>query len=176
MPDSLDPVEAVFEGVTDSVKRLVAFVLVTAAGAILGLNLHESPAYFASFRLNGFPAILEVFQKIHAGSPILWSLMMMHSAMIAHLLPLTGTYLWLFISMWKEENLFPILLGAVLLQTLHVFLYLQRSNPLTGGDLILASALLIVTEISLAAGVLWWKHMKDNNEVESMDAQTEPEL
>jgi hypothetical protein len=176
MPDSLDPVEAVFEGVTDLVKRLVAFVLVTACGAILGLNLHEAPLYLASFRANGFDAIFEVFQRVHAGSPILWSLMMLHSAMIVHLLPFTAVYVWLLFGVWKDENLFLILLGAVLLQTLHVFLYLQRSNPLTGGNLILASALLIVTEISLAGGILWWKHMKDNTEIEPMDAQTEPEL
>lgn len=176
MPDPLDPVDAMIGGVTDPVKRLLAFIVVTAGAAMLGLNLHEIPTHIASIRLNGIGSAFDVVTQFNGGSPILWALMMMHSASVWYLLPLAGVQVWLLFRLWMGSEMFPILFAVALIQPLHVFMYMQHTSPLGGSDLILASALLIVSEAFLAGLILWWRHISDTTAADLEGTDAEPEL
>jgi hypothetical protein len=174
MSDSLDPADAILGGATEGVKRLVAFFLVTAGAAMLGLNLHEAPNYIASMRTNGIGAVFDVFKQFNAGSPLLWILMMLHSMFIWYLIPFTLAYLWLLIRMWSGADMFSVLLALALIHPVHVFLYVQRSSWMSTGNIILASALLFFCEIAMAGLVLWWRHIRESAPPQPME--TEPEL
>jgi hypothetical protein len=174
MSDSLDPTDAIIGGITEAVKRLVAFIFVTAGSAILGFNLHLAPNYIASIRASGLSAALNPLREFDAWSPILWVFMMMHSAIIWYLLPFLGAYVWLLFRLWHGADMFGILLALALIHPIHVFIYMQRSDPLAAGDLILASGLLLVSEIAVAGLILWWRHVKENAPVET--TEPEPEL
>jgi hypothetical protein len=174
MSDSLDPTDAILGGVTEGVKRLVAFFLVTAGAAMLGLNLHEAPNYISTIRSNGIGAVLDSFKQIEGGSPLLWIFMMLHSMFIWYLIPFTLAYVWLLIRIWSGADIFSVLLALALIHPVHVFLYVQRSSWMSTGDVILACALLFSCEIAMAGMVLWWRHIRENAPPEP--TETEPEL
>jgi hypothetical protein len=174
MSDSLDPTDAIVGGITDAVKRLLAFLLVTGGAALLGSNLHEAPNHFASIRLNGLSAAFDSFKQIDALSPALWIVMMLHSTFIWYLIPFLLLYVWLLARLWQGADMFSILLVLALAHPLHTFIYMQRQDPLPPGDLILTSALLIVSEVGLAGLILWWRHVRENAPLQS--EETEPEL
>ena len=174
MSDSLDPTDAIVGGITDAVKRLVAFLVVTAGAAVLGFNLHSAPKHIAAIRVNGFGAISGFFEQFSALSPAGWILMMLHSTIIWYLLPLLLVHFWLLIRLWQGGDMFSILLGVALLHPVHTFLYMQRADPLIGGDVVLGAALLVVSEVALAGLILWWAHVRENAPVQ--EEETEPEL
>jgi hypothetical protein len=174
MPDSLDPVDAIMEGATDGVKRLLAFALVTAGAAMLGLNLHEIPTHIANIQANGVVAVLDVLKQFNPGSPFLWVLMMMHSAAIWYLLPFLAVYIFLLFRLWGGSEMFNILFALTVIHPVHTFLYMQRQSPLVPGDLLVASGVLVASEISIVGLVLWWRYVKEN--APPPPAETEPEL
>jgi hypothetical protein len=168
MSDSFDPGDAIVEGATDAVKRLVAFLLVSGGAAILGSNLHEAPGHIASIQANGLGSALDFLKDFSILSPALWVLMMFVSIFVWYLLPFMVAYIWLLVRLWRGEDTFNVLLALALIHPLHTFIYLQRMDPLSIGDLILASALLVVCEAGFAGLVLWWRHVRE-------DAPLEPE-
>jgi hypothetical protein len=174
MSDSLDPTDAIVGGVAEAVKRLAAFILVTAGAAVLGLNLHNTPKFIASIRSNGFSGALNPFSEFDVWTPLLWIFMMMHSAIIWYLLPFLGAYVWLLFRLWQGADMFSVLLALALIHPIHVFIYVQRSDPLPLGELTLAGGLLVVSEIAIAGLILWWRHIKETAPVET--TETEPEL
>ncbi|HET6409339.1 MAG TPA: hypothetical protein VFG14_15740 [Chthoniobacteraceae bacterium] len=174
MSDPLDPMDALVGGVTDSVKRLLAFVVVTAGAAILGYNVHEIPTHLSALRTGGFSSVLAALQQFDASAPIAWMVMMLHSLIIWYLFPMVLLYFALLVWLWKGEDMFNILLGLALLQPLHTFLYMQRSSPLVAGDLALAIGALVIAEVSLAALILWWRNVSENAPLPPSEA--EPEL
>lgn len=174
MSDSLDPADAIYEGATEGVKRLLAFVLVTAGAAMLGFNLHQVPAHIAAISRNGIGAAFEAIKQFDPGSPILWMLMMLHSTVIWYLLPFLALYGWLLFRLWLGSDMFGILFVLALIHPIHVFIYAQRTDPLAIGDLILASCVLFVCEIVLAGLILWWRNVSENAPAPPME--TEPEL
>src|SRR5262245_59791069 len=135
MPDSLDPADAIVEGATEGVIRLLAFVVVTAGAAMLGLNLHEVPSHIATIRAGGIGSVLNVVQDFEPGSPILWFLMMLHSVVIWYLIPFVAVYFWLLIRLWTGSEMFVVLLTLTAVHSIHTFIYMQRQSPLAAGDL-----------------------------------------
>lgn len=174
MPDSLDPTEAIFEGATEGVKRLLAFGLVTAGAAMMGLNLHEFPTHIASLQTKGIGAVFDIIGQFDSGSPFLWLLMMLHSTMIWYLLPFVAVFGILLFRLWGGAEMFNILLALAVIHPVHTFLYVQGQSPLVPGDLILASAALVVCELSIVGLILWWRYVKEN--APPPPAETEPEL
>jgi hypothetical protein len=174
MSDSLDPGDAIVEGATEAVKRLLAFLLVSGGAAILGKNLHEAPGHIASIQTNGVMSGLDFFKDFSVVSPALWVLMMLHSTFIWYLLPFLGAYVWLLAQLWRGADMFNVLLALALIHPLHTFIYMQRADPLPPGDLILASALLVVCELGLAGLILWWRHIRESAPLEP--EPSEPEL
>jgi hypothetical protein len=174
MSDSLDPTDAIVGGVTEAVKRLAAFILVTAGAAVLGLNLHNAPNFIASIRTSRLSGALNPFSEFDVWSPLLWVLMMMHSTFIWYLLPFLGAYVWLLFRLWQGADMFSVLLALALIHPIHVFIDVQRSNPLAFGDFMLAGGLLVVSEIAMAGLVLWWRHIRESAPPQPME--TEPEL
>jgi hypothetical protein len=174
MSDSLDPTDAIVGGVAEAVKRLASFILVTAGAAVLGLNLHNAPSFIDSIRASGLSGAFNPLREFDVWSPILWVLMMMHSTFIWYLLPFLGAYVWLLFRLWQGADMFSVLLALALIHPIHVFIYVQRSDPLALGDLMLAGGLLVVSEIAIAGLILWWRHIKETAPLES--TESEPDL
>jgi hypothetical protein len=178
MPDPLDPMDAVVSAFTDMLTRSGAFLAVTAAAAILGWNVHNCPNIIASFGTQGLAAFQQAYNSIDPTLIAGWFLMMVSSLFMIWTLPFALFYVWLLTRIWRDGDLFQILFFLAISHSLHTFIYLQRTNPLTGGALAAAIGALIVCEVVTAGLLLWWQHENESTpEVRpEPDPNAEPEL
>jgi hypothetical protein len=178
MPDPLDPMDAVVSAFTEMLKRTGAFLGVTAGAAILGWNVHNVPDVFSGFSTQGFAAFQQAFNSIDQSLIPGWIIMMIHSLFIIWTLPFALFYFWLLIRIWRDGDLFQILFLLAISHSLHTFIYLQWSDPLTGGALAAGIGALVLAEVLTAALLLWWQHVSESApEVGSEhDRESEPEL
>jgi hypothetical protein len=159
MSDPLDPTDAIIGGVIDATKRLVSSLLFTAGAVVLGLNFHTAPKYLATIQANGLQAAPGLFGL---WPPFDWAEMMLRSMVIWYLAPFLLVYGYFLFTQWAREELFGSLLGIVVVHSVHTFLYTQQMDPLTPGDLIFASSVLIVGETGLVGLLFWWRQMRLN--------------
>jgi hypothetical protein len=177
MPDPLDPTDAIVSAFTDMWKRSGAFLAVSAGAAFLGWNIHNSPGVFTSFSTQGFGAILQVYESIDPSLLLGWLGMMVHSLFIIWTLPFVLLYVWLLARLWRDGDLFQVLFLLAISHSVHTFIYLQRTDPLSGTALAGAMGMLIAAEAITVGLLLWWRHVSDNAPVElPAQHEAEPEL
>ena len=146
MPDPLDPADAIISAFTDMWKRTGAFLAVTAGAALLGWNIYNVPNVFASFVTLRFAAIRQAYESIQPDMIAGWFLLMVHSLFMLWTLPFVLFYVWLLVRLWRDGDLFQVLFLLAISHSVHVFVYLQATRPLSGGPLAGAIGLLVVAE------------------------------
>jgi len=176
VPDPLDPTDAFLSAFTGMWMRTFAFFGVTAGAALCGANIHEAPNLVANFGTNGLNAVWDFFRSIHPGLALMWMLMMVHSLFIWWTLPFALLYIWLLAKLWRDAELFDVLFVLALVHPVHVFIYGQCTQPLTGLPLAGGVALLVVFEVVMAALILWWRRVSQNAPDLPPDENAEPEL
>jgi hypothetical protein len=176
MPDSLDPVEAIFEGFTSPILRLFSFFGVSGGAFFLGTNIASLPSVLTSLPKFGPTFIQDVLKSFDGSFPIRWAFMMMHSMAMGWLLPFCGLWVYLLVKLWKDAaDLFQILFWLTLSHALHAFIYQMIVTPPASVETgIILSVLMLVCEGSIAGLLLWWKHVKENAP-ERLE-ESEPEL
>jgi hypothetical protein len=176
MPDPLDPADAIISAFTDMWKRTGAFLVVTAGAAFLGWNIHNVPNVFATFGTLKFAAIRQVYESIDPSLLAGWFLLMVHSLFMLWTLPFVLFYVWLLVRLWRDGDLFQVLFFLAISHSLHVFVYLQATQPLSGGPLAGAIGMLVVAEAITAALILWWRHVSETAPEVREERDPEPEL
>jgi hypothetical protein len=174
MSEPLDPLDAIVGGITDPIKRILAYLGVTGGAYVLGGNIHEAPMIITSIAARGPRAFMDLFDLINSASPVTWGIMMMHSLVIWFLLPLSVAYLVMFVKLWRGGDMFNILFALALIHPVHSYIYSELAHPSAMADRILSIILLIVCEVSIAALILWWRHIIEN--APTPPAESEPEL
>src|SRR5215218_8940279 len=178
MPEPLDPLDAVVSAFTDMLKRCGLFLAVTGGAALLGWNIHRAPNILASFATLRFGAIRQAYESVDASLVANWFFMMMHSVTILWALPFVFFYVTLLVRLWRDGDLFQILFSLALSHSAHVFIYLQYTDPFSGGALAASIAMFLISEAILAALLLWWQHVSENAPLlpEERPGDAEPEL
>jgi hypothetical protein len=177
MPDPLDPTDAIVSAFTDIWKRCGAFLAVTAGAAFLGWNIHNAPNVIANFGTLGFGAIRQVYESIDPSLAAGWFMMMAHSLFILWTLPFALLYLWLLAKLFRDGDLFQILVLLAVAHPIHTFIYLQRVDPINGPQLAGAIGMLLFAEIVTMGLIIWWRHVSENAPLETPDhGAAEPEL
>jgi hypothetical protein len=160
MPDPLDPTDAIFSAFSNVVVRMVSFLGVGIGGQFVGEQIHGAPARLVTLKSVGFQSLLDWFDVDMLMLPANW-LFTLFASMIWWTFPLPLLVLGLFIALWRDADLFKVLLILAVVQPIGTFLIRQRLSPLTGMDLPFAIGLLIVFVVATVALLLWWRRTSE---------------
>lgn len=174
MPDPLDPTDAFFSAFNGSFLLFGAVLAVSLGGHVLGGQIHELAICLAAFSSSGWSAFSGFFDLDPLELVLSWFGVLMGSFATAWCWPFIGLDVWLLARLRAGSELFPILLAMALVQPVHTFVVMQRCAPLVGTELSIGCGLLVLSLITTASLMLWWRHTSDAAPDPAPDA--EPEL
>jgi hypothetical protein len=162
MSDSLDPLNAIVSGFTDSITRFLGVMAASFGGHVLGLQVHSFAPVIASIPTMGVGAFGTGFD-IDLGKVVLsWFGTFLGSVAIPWCWPFLALDLWLLTRLRLTGEVFSVIVILAAVQPIHTFLVQQRFSPLNGGQVAIGMGLLVLSAIVTTALLLWWRHTSDH--------------